>query len=78
MKNKVEPRVEKTVITKYAAPDNYFGISIALVSDLHSRTYQDLLALLKRTAPDAIFMAEDTLERHTEGASEWTMASMKV
>ena len=53
------------------------GLRLALVTDLHSMPYDDLLTLMKREQPDAIFLAGDTLERHEEGESEWDFLSME-
>ena len=53
------------------------GLRLALVTDLHSMPYDDLLALMKCEQPDAIFLAGDTLERHEEGESEWDFLSME-
>lgn len=43
------------------------GLRLALVTDLHSMPYDDLLVLLLKERPDAILLAGDTLERHKEG-----------
>ena len=43
------------------------GLRLALVTDLHSMPYDDLLVLLLKERPDAILLAGDTLERHEEG-----------
>ena len=53
------------------------GLRLALVTDLHSMPYDDLLVLLQRERPDAILLAGDTLERHEEGESEWDFLSME-
>lgn len=53
------------------------GLRLALVTDLHSMTYDDLLVLLQKERPDAILLAGDTLERHEEGKSEWSFLSME-
>lgn len=53
------------------------GLKIALVTDLHSMPYDDLLVLLLKERPDAILLAGDTLERHKEGESEWDFLSME-
>lgn len=53
------------------------GLRLALVTDLHSMPYDDLLMLLQKERPDAILLAGDTLERHEEGKSEWNFLSME-
>lgn len=53
------------------------GLRLALVTDLHSMPYDDLLELLLKEIPDAILLAGDTLERHKEGESEWDFLSME-
>lgn len=53
------------------------GLRLALVTDLHSMPYDDLLVLLLKERPDAILLAGDTLERHEEGKSEWNFLSME-
>lgn len=54
-----------------------FGLRLALVTDLHSMPYEDLLMLLQKERPDAILLAGDILERHEEGESEWNFVSME-
>ena len=39
------------------------GLRIALVTDIHSMSYDDLLILLQKVSPDAILLVSDTLER---------------
>lgn len=53
------------------------GLRLALVTDLHSMPYDDLLALVIKERPDAILVVGDTLERHEEGESEWDFLSME-
>lgn len=53
------------------------GLRLALVTDLHSMPYDDLMVLLKEERPDAILLAGDTLERHEEGESEWNFLLME-
>ena len=53
------------------------GLKMALVTDMHSMPYDDLLMLLQKESPDAILIAGDTLERHEEGKSEWSFLSME-
>ena len=53
------------------------GLRLALVTDLHSMPYDDLLMLLQKEGPDAILLSGDTLERHEEGESEWDFLSME-
>ena len=53
------------------------GLRLALVTDLHSMPYDDLLMLLQKESPDAILLSGDTLERHEEGKSEWSFLSME-
>ena len=53
------------------------GLRLALVTDLHSMPYDDLLMLLQKEKPDAILLAGDTLERHEEGKSKWNFLSME-
>lgn len=53
------------------------GLMMALVTDMHSMPYDDLLMLLPKEGPDAIFLSGDTLERHEEGKSEWSFLSME-
>lgn len=63
-------------ITKYEI-SRKLGLRMALVTDLHSMTYDDLLKLLKEQNPDVILLAGDTLERHEEGKSQWDFCSME-
>ena len=42
------------------------GLRMALVTDMHSMPYDDLLMLLQKEGPDAILLSGDTLERHEE------------
>ena len=53
------------------------GLRMALVTDMHSMPYDDLLMLLQKEEPDAILLSGDTLERHEEGKSEWSFLSME-
>ena len=53
------------------------GLRLAMVTDLHSMPYDELLQQLKNEKPDAIFLVGDILERHEEGASEWNFSSME-
>lgn len=53
------------------------GLRLALITDLHSMPYDDLLMLLRKERPDAILLAGDTLERHEEDQSEWNFQSME-
>ena len=53
------------------------GLRLALVTDLHSMPYDDLLMLLQKEGLDAILLSGDTLERHEEGKSEWNFLSME-
>lgn len=53
------------------------GLKMALVTDMHSMPYDDLLMLLQKESPDAILLSGDTLERHEEGKSEWNFLSME-
>ena len=39
------------------------GLKMALVTDMHSMPYDDLLMMLQKESPDAILIAGDTLER---------------
>jgi len=63
-------------VTNYEM-DTGLGLRLALVTDLHSMPYDDLLVLLRNESPDAILLAGDTLERHEEGESEWDFLSME-
>ena len=53
------------------------GLRMALVTDMHSMPYDDLLMLLQKEGPDAILLSGDTLERYEEGESEWDFLSME-
>lgn len=53
------------------------GLRMALVTDMHSMLYDDLLMLLQKEGPDAILLSGDTLECHEEGKSEWSFLSME-
>lgn len=54
------------VLTEYTlpAPKLRHGLKIALVSDLHERRADDILALLRAAKPDFIAVTGDTLERY--------------
>lgn len=67
---------EKTVVTRFRNPGKQLGLNIALVTDLHNCDHTNLHQLLKQQSPDAILCAGDILERHDDGASEWTGAKM--
>lgn len=53
-------------VTNYE-PNIGLGLRIALVTDMHSMPYDELLMLLTKESPDAILLSGDTLERHEEG-----------
>lgn len=53
------------------------GLRMALVTNMYSMPYDDLLMLLPKEDPDAILLLGDTLERHEEGKCEWSFLSMK-
>ena len=53
------------------------GLRMALVTDMHSMPYANLLMLLPKEGHDAILLSGDTLERHEEGKSEWSFLSME-
>ena len=63
-------------VTNYE-PNIGLGLRIALVTDMHSMPYDELLMLLTKESPDAILLSGDTLERHKEGKSEWNFLSME-
>lgn len=63
-------------VTNYE-PNIGLGLRIALVTDMHSMPYDELLMLLTKECPDAILLSGDTLERHEEGKSEWNFLSME-
>lgn len=63
-------------VTNYE-PNIGLGLRIALVTDMHSMPYDELLMLLTKECPDAILISGDTLERHEEGKSEWNFLSME-
>lgn len=63
-------------VTNYE-PNIGLGLRIALVTDMHSMPYDELLMLLTKESPDAILLSGDTLERHEEGKSEWNFLSME-
>ena len=63
-------------VTNYEL-DTRVGLRLALVTDLHSMTYDELLILIKEEKPDAILLAGDTLERHEEGKSKWDFLTME-
>ncbi|MCC8060183.1 MAG: metallophosphoesterase [Clostridiales bacterium] len=52
------------------------SLRLALIADLHEGDPRAALRLLKRERPDVILVAGDLLERHEEGASEWTNERM--
>lgn len=57
----------KAVVTRYDVTTEYpiaEPIRIAHISDLHERSADDILALLRREAPDLIAVTGDTLERY--------------
>ena len=62
----------ETIVTRYKNAGNHFGLQLALVTDLHNCSRDELILLLKQEQPDAILCAGDILERHDDGASEWT------
>lgn len=70
-------RKSKLVVTRYQIPSNDCAdCRIALVSDLHDRPADRVLALLETEKPDLIIAAGDMLERCTEGMSPYTKAEM--
>ena len=67
---------ESMVVTRYKSSGKQLGLRLALVTDLHNCPWDELLRLLKQETPDAILCAGDILERHEDGASEWTGSKM--
>lgn len=63
-------------VTNYEL-DTRVGLRLALVTDLHSMPYDDLLTLIKEENPDVILLAGDTLERQEEGKSKWDFLTME-
>ncbi len=64
------------VVTRYKNQGKQLGLRLALVTDLHNCDHTNLLSFLRIECPDAILCAGDILERHDDGASEWTGARM--
>lgn len=64
------------VVTRYINPGEHLGLHLALITDLHNCENQQLLESVEMEAPDFVFCAGDILERHDEGASEWTCSRM--
>ena len=69
---------EKNVVTRYKNSGKILGLRLALVTDLHNCHYEEILSLIQAEHPDLILCAGDILERHKEGASEWTESKMDV
>lgn len=67
----------KLVVTRYQIPSGEcISCRIALVSDLHDRPADRVLALLRQEHPDLIIAAGDMMERCTEGMSPYTKEEM--
>ena len=58
------PQEAITVKYNISAPSLKARLRLALISDIHERRADDILELLNKAAPDAIFIAGDTLERY--------------
>lgn len=67
---------EPMVVTRYRNPGSHLDLHLALVTDLHNCDHAELLRLIREQSPDLILCAGDILERHDEGASEWTGAKI--
>lgn len=56
---------DKYVLTEYALPAGLSqNLTIGLVSDIHERNMEEILALLRQGKPDLIMVAGDTFERY--------------
>ena len=67
----------KLVVTRYQILSGECPpCRIALVSDLHDRPADRVLALLRQEKPDLILAAGDMMERCKEGMSRYTKAEM--
>lgn len=62
----------KPILTEYnvEAPALKSDLAIVLVTDLHEREWDELLPLIKKSEPDIIAVAGDTLERYDIGLQE--------
>lgn len=68
---------KKIVVTSYKVNiGSEIRLRCALVSDLHDRCPDQILALLKAQHPDLILIAGDLMERHEKEASPWTLEEM--
>lgn len=70
--------MDQAVLTEYTlpAPKLKTPLRIALVSDLHERRADDIVALLRRSKPDLIAVTGDTLER-TGGKDDETYRKLR-
>lgn len=66
----------KTIVTRNKNSGQNLGFHFALVTDLHNCPCDELINLLRQEHPDTILCAGDILERHDDGASEWTGSKM--
>lgn len=51
-------------------------VKVAVVSDLHERSYDEIIQILIRQEPDLILLPGDTLERHDTNATDITKADI--
>ena len=65
------------VVTEYRIKKSRVPtMKIALVSDLHDRSPEKAITLLKRLKPDFVLVAGDLAERHEDGYVDWTIADL--
>ncbi len=63
---------KKPALTEYNVKSEKIkkNITITFLADLHERPYEDLLPLIKKSAPDIILIGGDTLERYDKSAPQ--------
>lgn len=70
-------KTDKIIVTTYRIKGkNVPAMKIALASDLHDRSPEEALRLLRLENPDLILAAGDLMERHEPGYTDWTSAEM--
>ncbi len=63
---------DRIILKRYELRRMQSALRVALVTDLHNCSWDELIKLLQSERPDIILCAGDILERHDEDASEWT------
>lgn len=68
----IKAMAKKPVLTEYNVKSEKLknSINITFLADLHERPYEDLIPLIKKSAPDIILIGGDTLERYDKNIQQ--------